>query len=382
MSEKLNVAMLFGGNSSEHDVSKRSAHNIYDAMDKEKYNVTIFLISKAGYIMNPEDSWRVFEGEDEDPIVAKAMQDLDTTSPLASIINLGKIDQIDLFYPVVHGNLGEDGTLQALFRLLQKPYIGAGTAASAMSFDKDLTKRILDQAGVRNTKYVLLTDQNSQDYSYDKLVAELGTNVLFVKAAKQGSSVGIARVTNEAEYQKGLKEAFQYDYKVLVEAGLKRPREVFISVLGNEKPHVSKIGGIVLPENDEWYDYNNKFVDASGMVFELPAELPEATVTEIEAMALRAYKALGLVGLTRMDFMLDEDGTPYLGEPNTLPGFTNISLYPQMWQVSGISYSELIDEIINYGLAEFERNAALSYDFVSLGEERVGEKKYNADVKE
>jgi len=382
MSEKLNVAMLFGGNSSEHDVSKRSAHNIYDAMDKEKYNVTIFLISKAGYIMNPEVSWRVFEGEDEDPIVAEAMKDLDTTSPLAPIINLGKVDQIDLFYPVVHGNLGEDGTLQALFRLLQKPYIGAGTAASAMSFDKDLTKRILDHAGVRNTKYVLLTDLNSQEYSYEKLVAELGTDVLFVKAAKQGSSVGTARVTNEAEYQQGLKEAFQYDYKVLVEAGLKRPREVFISVLGNEHPRVSKIGGIVLPENEEWYDYNNKFVDASGMVFELPAELPEATVKEIETMALKAYRALGLVGLTRMDFMLDEDGTPYLGEPNTLPGFTNISLYPQMWQVSGISYSELIDEIINYGLAEFKRNAALSYDFVSLGEEHVGEKKYNADVKE
>ncbi|QIL51155.1 D-alanine--D-alanine ligase [Weissella coleopterorum] len=382
MTEKLNVAMLFGGNSSEHDVSKRSAHNIYDAMDKEKYNVTIFLISKAGYIMNPEDSWRVFEGADEDPIVAAAMQNLDVKNPLAPIINLGQIDQIDLFYPVVHGNLGEDGTLQALFRLLQKPYIGAGTAASAISFDKDLTKRILDQAGVRNTKYVLLTDQNSQDYSYEKLVNELGTKVLFVKAAKQGSSVGIARVTNEKEYQRGLQEAFQYDYKVLVEAGLTRPREVFISVLGNEKPRVSKIGGIILPENDEWYDYNNKFVDASGMVFELPAELPETTVTEIQQMALKAYKALGLVGLTRMDFMLDEDGTPYLGEPNTLPGFTNISLYPQMWQVSGISYSELIDEIINYGLAEFERNAALSYDFVSLGEERVGEKKYNADVKE
>lgn len=381
MSEKLNVAMLFGGNSSEHDVSKRSAHNIYDAMDKEKYNVTIFLISKAGYIMNPEVSWRVFEGEDEDPIVAEAMKDLDTTSPLAPIINLGKVDQIDLFYPVVHGNLGEDGTLQALFRLLQKPYIGAGTAASAMSFDKDLTKRILDHAGVRNTKYVLLTDLNSQEYSYEKLVAELGTDVLFVKAAKQGSSVGIARVTNETEYQQGLKEAFQYDYKVLVEAGLKRPREVFISVLGNEHPRVSKIGGIVLPESDEWYDYNNKFVDASGMVFELPAELPKATVKEIEMMALKSYRALGLVGLTRMDFMLDEDGTPYLGEPNTLPGFTNISLYPQMWQVSGISYSELIDEIINYGLAEFKRNAALSYDFVSLGEEHVGEKKYNADVK-
>ncbi|MFL1695837.1 D-alanine--D-alanine ligase family protein [Weissella kandleri] len=382
MTKKLNIAMLFGGNSSEHDVSKRSAHNIYDAMDKEKYNVTIFLISKAGYIMNPQDSWRVFEGEDEDTIVEAGMKELDLKNPLAPIQNLGEVESIDLFYPVVHGNLGEDGTLQALFRLLQKPFIGAGTAASAMSFDKDLTKRILNQAGIRNTDYVLLTDQTQSDYTFAQLQERLQSDVLFVKAAKQGSSVGISRVTNEAEYQRGLQDALQYDYKVLVEAGLKRPREVFISVLGNEQPRVSKIGGIVLPENDEWYDYNNKFVDASGMVFELPAELPVDTVAEIESMALKAYQALGLVGLTRMDFMLDADGVPYLGEPNTLPGFTNISLYPQMWQVSGLGYSELIDEIINYGLAEFERNAKLSYDFVTLGEEHVGEKKYNAEVKD
>lgn len=382
MTKKLNIAMLFGGNSSEHDVSKRSAHNIYDAMDKEKYNVTIFLISKAGYIMNPQDSWRVFEGEDEDMIVEAAMKELDLNNPLAPIQNLGEMKSIDLFYPVVHGNLGEDGTLQALFRLLQKPFIGAGTSASAMAFDKDLTKRILNQAGIRNTNYVLLTDQTQDAYTFAQLQERLQSDVLFVKAAKQGSSVGISRVTNEAEYQRGLQDALQYDYKVLVEAGLNRPREVFISVLGNEQPRVSKIGGIVLPENDEWYDYNNKFVDASGMVFELPAELPAETIDEIESMALKAYQALGLVGLTRMDFMLDADGVPYLGEPNTLPGFTNISLYPQMWQVSGLGYSELIDEIINYGLAEFERNAKLSYDFVSLGEERVGEKKYNADVKD
>jgi len=384
MTEKLHIAMLFGGNSSEHDVSKRSARNIYDAMDKSKYDVTIFLISKAGYIMNPEDSWRVFEGEDEDPIVAAAMAKLNTNDPLATIKNLGALEQIDLFYPVVHGNLGEDGTLQALFRLLQKPYIGPGTAASALSFDKDLTKRILNQAGVRNTDYVLLTDQNKDDYTYESLVAELGTEVLFVKAAKQGSSVGISRVSNAEEYKAGLADSFQYDYKVLVEKSLDHPREVFISVLGNEEPRVSKIGGVVLPDSDPdvWYDYNNKFVDASGMIFELPAELPENLVTEISQMAIDSYKALGLVGLTRMDFMLDSDGTPYLGEPNTLPGFTNISLYPQMWQVSGLSYTHLIDEIVNYGLAEFERNAKISYDFVSLGEEHVGEKKYNADIAE
>ncbi|MGG7602667.1 D-alanine--D-alanine ligase family protein [Weissella cibaria] len=379
MSEKLNIAMFFGGNSSEHDVSKRSARNIYDAMDKEKYNVTVFLISKDGIMINAADSKRVFDGEDEDTIVAEAKSKMDLKNPLAPIAVLGEMSEIDLFYPVVHGNLGEDGTLQALFRLLQKPYIGPGTAASAMSFDKDLTKRILNQAGIRNTKYVLLTDQNFQDYTYEGLVKELGTEVLFVKAAKQGSSVGISRVTNAAEFEAGVKDALQYDYKVLVEAALTKPREVFISILGNEQPRASRLGGIVLPEQDVWYDYNNKFVDASGMVFELPVELGDDLEKEITDMALNAYKALGLVGLTRMDFMIDADGTPYLGEPNTLPGFTNISLYPQMWEVSGISYTNLIDEIINYGLAEFERNAKLSYDFLSLGEEHVGEKKYNAE---
>ncbi|TGE74450.1 D-alanine--D-alanine ligase family protein [Weissella confusa] len=377
MSEKLNIAMFFGGNSSEHDVSKRSARNIYDAMDKEKYNVTVFLISKDGYMINAADSKRVFDGEDEDTVVAAAKSKMDLTNPLAPIAVLGEMAEIDLFYPVVHGNLGEDGTLQALFRLLQKPFIGAGTAASAMSFDKDLTKRILNQAGVRNTKYVLLTDQDYKNYTYEGLVKELGTEALFVKAAKQGSSVGISRVTNAEEFEAGVKDALQYDYKVLVEAALNKPREVFISILGNEQPRASRLGGIVLPEQDVWYDYNNKFVDASGMVFELPVELGDDLEKEITDMALTAYKALGLVGLTRMDFMIDADGTPYLGEPNTLPGFTNISLYPQMWEVSGLSYTNLIDEIINYGLAEFERNAKLSYDFVSLGEEHVGEKKYN-----
>ena len=380
MSEKLNIAMLFGGNSSEHDVSKRSAHNIYDAMDKEKYNVTVFLISKDGIIINAEDSWRVFEGEDEDAIVAAAKDKMDMSNPLAPIAVLGEMADIDFFYPVVHGNLGEDGTLQALFRLLQKPYLGPGIAASAMSFDKDLTKRILNQAGVRNTDYVLLTDQNYQDYTYAELVKELNSDVLFVKASSQGSSVGVSRVTNEDEYKAALKDSFQYDYKILVDGALDKPREVFISILGNENPRASRLGGIVLPEEDVWYDYNNKFVDASGMVFELPVKLDQALTDEITEMALKAYKALGLVGLTRMDFMIDNDGVPYLGEPNTLPGFTNISLYPQMWEVSGISYTNLIDELIAYGIAEFDRQNKLSYDFVSLGEEQMGEKQYNAEV--
>lgn len=379
MSDKLHIAMLFGGNSSEHDVSKRSALNIFEAMDKDKYDVSVFLISKDGIMMTPEDSMRVLQGEPEGPIVEAAKAKMDLSNPLAPIMALTELKDIDLFYPVVHGNLGEDGTLQALFRLLKKPHIGAGVTASALAFDKDLTKRILNQAGVRNTKYFLLTDQNYQDYTYADMVKEVGTSVMFVKAAKQGSSVGIHRVTNEEEFKTGVADALQYDYKVLVEASIDQPWEIEISILGNEEPRASKLGAVVVPKEDVWYHYNNKFVDASGVVFDLPVEVEDDLANEITQMALDAYKALGLIGLTRMDFLVDKNNVPYLGEPNTLPGFTNISLYPQMWEVSGLNYSDLIDEIINYGLAEFERNNKLSYDFIELGDEKVGTKNYNAD---
>lgn len=379
MSDKLHIAMLFGGNSSEHDVSKRSALNIFEAMDKDKYDVSVFLISKDGIMMTPEDSMRVLQGEPEGPIVEAAKAKMDLSNPLAPIMALTELKDIDLFYPVVHGNLGEDGTLQALFRLLKKPHIGAGVTASALAFDKDLTKRILNQAGVRNTKYFLLTDQNYQDYTYADMVKEVGTSVMFVKAAKQGSSVGIHRVTNEEEFKTGVADALQYDYKVLVEASIDQPWEIEISILGNEEPRASELGAVVVPKEDVWYDYNNKFVDASGVVFDLPVEVEDDLANEITQMALDAYKALGLIGLTRMDFLVDKNNVPYLGEPNTLPGFTNISLYPQMWEVSGLNYSDLIDEIINYGLAEFERNNKLSYDFIELGDEKVGTKNYNAD---
>ena len=294
--------------------------------------------------------------------------DLDT--PLAPIAALSTVKEIDFFYPVIHGNLGEDGTVQGLFRLLKKPYIGSGIASSAMSFDKDLTKRILNQAGIRNTKYLLVTPQNKDQYSWSRIKEELG-DLVFVKPAKQGSSVGIHKVDTEEEYGAAMKDAFTYDYKVLVEAGIKNPREIEISILGNENPIASKLGGIRVPEGDEFYDYENKFV------FDLPVIVDDDLAKEITDMALKAYEALGMKGMARIDFLVDEDGVPYLGEPNTLPGFTNISLYPQMWNVSGISYSELIDRLIQLGIEEFEHEGQLRYDFKALGVEKVGEKRYN-----
>ncbi len=376
MSKKLRVALLFGGNSSEHDVSKRSAHNIYDAMDKEKYDVSLFMFTKDGILLNNEDSQRIFDGEPEDEVVKDAYQKMDLTKPLAPIMALNELSGIDFFYPVIHGNLGEDGTVQGLFKLLNKPYVGSNIAASALSFDKDLTKKMLNEAGIRNTPYVLLTPENQADYPWDRLEEDLG-DLIFIKPAKQGSSVGIHRVTNAEEYAAALKDAFKYDFKVLAEQGVDHPQEVEISILGNEHPIASKLGAVRVPKGDPFYDYENKFVDASGVVFELPVKLPQYLTDEITDMALKAYKVLDMKGLARIDFLVDSNNVPYLSEPNTLPGFTNISLYPQMWEVSGITYSDLIDRLIQLGLDEFKRNSQIKYDFRELGQEHVGQKKYN-----
>lgn len=374
--KKLHIALLFGGNSSEHDVSKRSAHNIYDAMDKNKYDVSLFMFTKDGVLLGNEASHRIFDGEDEDKVVAEALPHIDQHNPLAPLLALSEVKDIDLFYPVIHGNLGEDGTIQGLFKLLKKPFIGSNVLGSAMAFDKDITKRILTQAHVRNTEYVVITPENKATMDYETVAAKVG-RVMFLKPANQGSSVGIHKVRNAEEFDAGLADALQYDFKVLAEESIDHPQEIEISILGNERPRASKLGAVRVPESDTFYDYNNKFVDASGVVFELPVVLPDTLAKEITKMGLDAYVALGLKGLARIDFLVSEDGIPYLSEPNTLPGFTNISLYPQMWGVSGIDYSSLIDEIIDYGLAEYRRNQEISYSFTKLGTERVGEKKFN-----
>lgn len=376
---KLHIALLFGGNSSEHDVSKRSAHNIYDAMDKNKYDVSLFMFTKDGILLGHEASKKIFDGVPEDDIIAEEYPKIDMSDPLVPIKAFQEVKDIDLFYPVIHGNLGEDGTIQGLFKLLRKPYIGSGVMASAVSFDKDMTKRILNQAGVRNTKYILVTPENRDTMTWDYISAKLGNSV-FIKPANQGSSVGIHKANDAASYNEGLEDALRYDFKILIEETIEQPQEIEISILGNEIPRASKLGAVRVPASDTFYDYQNKFVDASGVVFELPVVLSDKLTKEITKMAIDAFVALGLKGLTRMDFLVDKNDVPYLGEPNTLPGFTNISLYPQMWEVSGISYSELIDQIIEYGLAEFERNNKIHYDFQSLGDERVGQKKYNTDV--
>lgn len=362
---KKHVALLFGGNSSEHDVSKRSAHNIYDAMDKDKYEVSLFLITKNGIVLSNEASHRVFDGENEADVVKDEIPKLDMNNPLAPIINFDSTSDIDVFFPIIHGNLGEDGTIQGLLRLMNKPYVGSGILASAMAYDKDITKKILDEAGINNTKYVLLTPDNRKDWNYDKLATKLGS-LMFIKPANQGSSIGIHQVHNQAELASGLNDAFRYDNKILIEEAIEGPEEVEISILGNEDPKASKLGAIKVPADDKFYTYDNKFVDASQVQFTIPVQLPDGVDDQITKMALGAYKALGLKGMARIDFLVSKDFKPYLSEVNTLPGFTNISLYPQLWEASGISYTDLIDQLIELAYAEFNRQSKILHDFKPL----------------
>ncbi|XIF20420.1 MAG: D-alanine--D-alanine ligase [Acetilactobacillus jinshanensis] len=366
MNRKLHVALLFGGNSSEHDVSKRSARNIYDAMDKNKYQISLFLMTRDMIILSDHDSREVLlNDQPEDKYAKKAKANLDPHDPFANIANLGQTKDIDVFFPVIHGNLGEDGTIQGLFRLLKIPYVGSGILPSAMAFDKDVTKKILTYYGIRNTKYVLLTPANYKQWNFTDLSQKLG-DLIFLKPANQGSSVGIHQVHNEAGYQNGLKDAFRYDYKVLAEQAIEGPEEYEISILGNEHPQASKLGAIRVPKHDKFYTYKNKFVDSRGVQFEIPAKVSKKLSDEITKMGLATYKALQLKGMARIDFLVSKDGTPYVGEANTLPGFTNISLYPQLWKAEGISYSELIDKLIKLAFAEFKRRSKLHHDFIPL----------------
>jgi len=372
---KKHVALLFGGNSSEHDVSKRSAQNFYDAIIATgKYDVTVFAIAQNGFFLDPESSKRVLALEDEQPIVDTFMASIDQKDPLARINALRNGGDFDVFFPVVHGNLGEDGTLQGLFKLLNKPYVGAPLRGHAVSFDKALTKELLTLNGIRNTKYVVVDQQTAPNWTWDQVVAEFG-DVVFVKAANQGSSVGISRATDAEEFSAALRDSFQYDYKVLIEQAVKGPQELEVGVIGNDKPLVSEIGAHTVPnqgDGDGWYDYKNKFVDNSEVQFEIPAKLSAKVTQEVKEMALNAYKVLNLRGEARMDFLLDENNVPYLGEPNTLPGFTNMSLFKRLWDYSNISNAQLVDLLITYGFEEFEKNTQLSYQFVALGTEKVG----------
>jgi D-alanine-D-alanine ligase len=253
---------------------------------------------------------------------------------------------VDLVFPVLHGPFGEDGTIQGLLKLANVPFVGAGVLGSAVGMDKDVMKRLLRDARIPIAKFLAFQRADMNRVSFAKVKKALGLP-LFVKPANLGSSVGINKVTNKENFRRAIEDAFRYDNKIVIEEFVPG-REIECAVLGNEKPIASLPGEIIVQH--DFYSYDAKYIDDKGARFEIPAQLPKAVMKKIRALALRSYRVLCCEGMARVDFFLRANGQVVVNEINTIPGFTKISMYPKMWQASGISYSRLIDRLIKLAL--------------------------------
>jgi len=333
---KRTILLLFGGESAEHEVSIRSAANVYEALNKDSYDITLCYIDRSGRWWLARDVEEV-----ENPMVA-----LTPVLGLRAFID-GHGQQItpDLILPMLHGPNGEDGSVQGLAQLLHIPIVGCGITGSAVCMDKDVAKRLLRQAGIGVVESVTYRAGDGK-LAYKSVRNKLGDTV-FVKPANMGSSVGVSKVTNEAEFDKALEVALQHDRKVLIEQAIVG-RELECSVLGNAHPEASVVGEVV--PQDEFYSYDAKYAADTQTETTTHADLPKAVEDRIRAIAVQAYRALECRGLARVDFFLAEKGDIYVNEVNTLPGFTDISMYPQLWEASGLKYSELLDRLVDLAL--------------------------------
>ena len=321
---KTRVAVVYGGRSGEHEISLRSAKSIMDALSPEKYKVIQYFIS-------PEGKWR------PRPIVPEP----------------GGNAEIDVVFPVLHGTFGEDGTIQGLLEMADLPYVSAGVLASSVSMDKEVTKRLCRERGVPVVEYATVY-RGSADLS--EALSKLRFP-MFVKPANLGSSVGVAKAKNADELKSAVASAAQYDNKVIVEQGIEG-REFECSVIGNGTPQAS--APCEIHPSREFYDYEDKYLLDKAVV-DLPAKLTEEQTAEMRRLAVECYLAVGCEVMARVDFLMDKSGQIFANEINTIPGFTSISMFPKMWEHSGIAYPELIDRLIGYALERAEARKATRY---------------------
>lgn len=358
---KTKVGIIFGGKSAEHEVSLQSAKNIVDAIDGEKYEVVLIGIDKEGnwhlndassYLINEQNPKLISLNKSNDHV---AFVPGEGNNPMIHAGNASPSEALDVVFPIVHGTLGEDGSMQGMMGIADLPFVGASVLSSAICMDKEIAKRLLQSSGIRVAKGHVYTRMQNDTIDFAALQDELGVP-MFIKPANQGSSVGVSKVETKAEFDAGIRIAFQYDHKVLIEETLPG-REIECSVLGNGSP-IASLPGEVLPRT-EFYSYESKYIDESGAELAIPADLDDATVTKIQETAVQAFESLQCEGLARVDFFLTPDQEVYVNEVNTLPGFTKISMYPKLWEVSGISYSELIDRLIELAIERHERDKQL-----------------------
>lgn len=322
MRKKLRVGILFGGKSVEHEVSLLSAKNVVAALDLSKYTPVLLKIDRFGRFEIPLDAF---------------------------------LKKVDVVFPILHGPMGEDGTVQGMLKLAGIPFVGSDVLGSAIGMDKDVMKRLLREAGLPVGPFCVL-QQGERVPSYETFARTLG-KALFVKPANAGSSVGISKARNARELNQAIKFAFRFDTKVLVEKAIDG-REIECALLGNRELLVATPGEII--PNHEFYSYEAKYLDENGASLQVPARLTDRQAGEVQRLAKEAFRTLEAAGFARVDFFLTSRGKWYVNEINTIPGFTSISMYPRMFAASGISYPMLIDRLIALALERFQDERKLS----------------------
>ena len=348
---RLKVAVLFGGRSGEHEVSLVSGASVAGAL-AERHDVIPILVDRQG-------QWRLQEEprpEGGEPVFLIASTG--DRGALRRVADASVAVRPDVYFPVLHGTFGEDGTVQGLLELAAVPCVGSGSAASAAAMDKELMKALFAAAGVPQTPYRVL--RGRADRGRERVVDELGLP-LFVKPANLGSSVGVSKVKAADELPRALDVAFAYDRKVVVEAAVKENRELEVSVLGNDEPEAS-VPGEIVPDR-EFYDYDSKYSAESRTQLFIPAPLDASQTAEVRRLGVRAFLAVDAAGYARVDFLLDRaSGAVLVNEINTIPGFTSISMFPKLWAASGIPYPELLARLVDLALARHAERASLRTD--------------------
>ncbi|MBK8515519.1 MAG: D-alanine--D-alanine ligase [Saprospiraceae bacterium] len=350
--QKINLAVIIGGKSPEHAISLRSGRSVVQYLDKTRYDITVLGIDKDGkwYLQDTND---FLVNADDNSLIALKPSDirvfLDSDGKKCYVLNRKnnkKIIKIDVAFPVLHGAYGEDGIIQGLFRSVNVAFVGVDLMASAVGMDKDIAKRLWRDAGIPIAAFEVVDYSNKSKIRYESIVKKLGLP-LFVKPANAGSSVGVHKVSNKDEFKAAIKDGFLYDRKLLIEEAI-TGIEVECAVLGNEFPESSVIGGIM--PTQQFYSYDAKYISSTGAKLMIPAPISAETSKYIQSMAIKAFRCIGAEGLSRVDFFLKPDNSIVINEINTLPGFTNISMYPKLWEAAGTPYTDLLNKLIDLGL--------------------------------
>lgn len=339
MTNKKKVAILYGGRSVEHGVSVNSARNIFEYIDKSRFEPLPIGISQGGqWFMTPAVTKDIGQGKALGLI-------LDPQSPGFTIQSSGDRLKADIIFPVLHGTDGEDGSIQGLIKAMDIPMVGTGVLGSAMSMNKIVAKRLLKEAGLPVTRFLTYSYTEKDNLSFQKIANQLGKPFM-VKSASLGSSVGVSKVKNKIDFAGAIEEAFRYDDYMLAEEYISG-REIECAILGNFPPEASYPGEIIISKNYEFYTFDAKYVDPDAVRIDVPAKLETAIANKIREISVKAYQTLCCEDFARIDLFLDKDGNVYINEINTIPGFTNSSMYPMMWKERGISFTDLISRLID-----------------------------------